>query len=195
MGALIAAWFLAATVGCVTGAKIAVQVVGKVVDDAEAKKLGDELIRRDAAAADARLGPPLDVWRNTGDAREWRVYPVSLDLRGNDRYVVQMSDGKVVGVAKVAIDDSGMDIARNLLLDQKVTGKTPAECETALAMGPPLVTARSEKTGHMAQLYDAKLVQGVGSPKYCRLLFDASGRCNECKLVDVSASAGQAPPS
>ncbi len=181
------------SVGCTTAVSTGMKVVGKVVDDSQAKQLGEELLGKDAAAVDAKLGQPLDVWRDTRGPREWRVYPVPMNVMGNERYVAQLNNGKVAGIAKVALDKSGVDLARKLMLDQKVDGKTPAECQTALDMGPPLVTARSEKTGIMAQLYNAKMIQGVGSPQYCRLLFDAGGHCTECSLVDVGGSVGQVP--
>ena len=71
----------------------------------------------------------------------------------------------------------------------------PAECEQALKMGRPLLTARSETTGATVQLYDARMIKGIGSPKYCRLRFDANQRCNEVQIIDVSASAGEKPPA
>jgi hypothetical protein len=46
----------------------------------------------------------------------------------------------------------------------------------------------------MAQLYNAQMLKGVGSMQYCRLLFDSGNRCTEVKLIDVAASAGEAPP-
>ena len=186
---------LAAASGCNSPVGMAVQVVGKAVDSADAQKLGNELIGKNAAAADAKLGQPIDVWRETHGSREWRVYAAPMDVLGNQRNVVQMAGGKVVGVALVTQDKSGIDLARNMMLDQKVMGKTPAECQSALGMGPPIVTARSEKTGMTAQLYNAQMLQGVGSMQYCRLLFDAGGHCTECKLVDVNATAGAAAPS
>lgn len=186
---------IAAASGCNSPVGLAVQVVGKAVDSADAQKLGNELIGKNAAAADAKLGQPIDVWRETQGSRAWRVYPAPMDVLGNQRYVAQMAGGKVVGVALVTQDNSGIDLARNMMLDQKVMGKTPAECQSALGMGPPIATARSEKTGMTAQLYNAQMVQGVGSMQYCRLLFDAGGHCTECRLVDVNASAGAAPPS
>jgi hypothetical protein len=192
---LACAAFIGIAVGCNSPAGMVVQVVGKVVDDEKAKKLAEELLGKRAAAADEKFGQPNDVWKSVNDSREWRVYPVSMDIMGNLRYVVQLSRGRIDGISKVAIDKSGIDMARSLMLDQKVDGKTPSQCQAALEMGSPVVTAKSQNTGLMSQLYNAQLVKGVGSPQYCRLLFDANGRCNECKLIDVSASAGQAPPS
>lgn len=192
IGAICGIGIIAAA-GCNSPVGMAVQVVGKVMDDQQAKKLGNELLGKGASSVDASLGQPLDVWRETRGAREWRVYSVGGDILGNERYVAQLTNGKVAGIAKVYIDKTGLDMARKLMLDQKVTGKTPRECEEALGMGPPLVTAKNEKSGMMAQLYNAQMVQGVGSMQYCRLLFDSSGHCTECKLIDLGGSVGQTP--
>jgi len=184
---------LSLAAGCNSPAGMAMQLVGKAVDAAETQKLGDELIGKGPSAADEKFGQPLDTWRQVGGLSEWRVYPVSMDVLGNLRCVVQVSGRRIVAVSKVKIDGSGIELARKLLYDQKVQGKSPRECETALDLGSPLVTARSEKTGQMCQLYDAKMVPGIGSPQYCRLFFDSSQRCTEAALMDVSASTKDDP--
>lgn len=179
-----------------SGVKIGIHVVGKVVDDVETDKLGKELIGQAPAQADAEFGQPVDVLAQVGGSRKWRVYPGgSLDVMGKQRYVVEVSNDRIAGVSKVKLDPSGIDLARKLLFDQKVEGKSPQECETALGLGRPLLTVRSEVSGMMGQLYDARMVEGIGSPKYCRLKFDANERCNEVDLVDVAASSGDKPPA
>lgn len=193
LAASIVAW-LSVSTGCNSPAGMAIQLVGKAVDSAETKKLGDDLIGKGPSAADEKLGQPIDTWRQVNGPGVWRVYPGgSLDVLDNQRNVVQLSNGRIVAVTKVKIDGSGIQLARKMLYDQKVTGKTPAECETALNLGRPLVTARSETSGLLAQLYDAKMIEGVGSPQYCRLRFGADQRCNEVALMDVSASTKDDP--
>ena len=192
--AMCAAVMVIAT-GCHSPVGMAVQVVGKAVDDVETKKIGDELIGKQPSAADAKFGQPVNVLAQVGGTQKWRVYPGgSLDVIGNQRYVVQVSNGRISGISKVKIDGTGIELARKMLYDQKVTGKSPKECEAALNMGPPLLTVRSETTGMMNQLYDARMIQGLGSPKYCRLHFDPNQHCDEVQLVDVNASSGAAPP-
>ena len=181
--------------GCNSPAGMAVQLVGKAIDAGEAKKLGDELIGKPPAAADAKFGQPIDVLAQVGGPQKWRVYPVSADLLGNQRYVVEVSGSAIVGISKVKRDATGIDIAHKMLLDEKVQGKSPSECETALGMGRPLLTARSETTGMTSQLYDARTIKGFGSPKYCRLRFDANQKCDEVQIIDVNASAGEEPPA
>jgi len=184
---------IAFAVGCNSPVGLAVQMVGKAVDDVDTKNLGDELIGKSPKDADAKLGHPLNVLAQVGGSQKWRVYMVAGDVLGNQRYVVQISNGAISGVSKAKIDATGIDLARKMLLDQKVTGKTPKECEAALNMGSPLLTVRSETTGNLNQLYDARVIGGVGSPKYARLRFDATEHCDEVLLVDVSASAGKTP--
>lgn len=184
---------LTVAVGCHSPAGMAIQLVGKAVDCAETMELEKELVGRRVDAADAKLGTPKDVWRQVGGPNEWRVYPAPLDVVGNQRCVVQVARRKIVSVTKVQFDGSGVELARKLMYDQKVRGKTPRECESALNMGPPVVTARSEMTGLLAQLYDAKMVPGVGSPQYCRLRFDANERCSEIAVADVKASSSSDP--
>lgn len=186
---------LMAATGCHSPAGMAVQLVGKAVDSVEAQKLGDELIGQPAAAANDKLGQPLDVLKEVDGSMKWYVYPVQFDVMDNQRYVVEVSEGRIVGIFKAKRDATGIDLARRMLLDQKVEGKSPEECEAALEMGRPLLTVRSETTGEMNQLYDARTIKGIGSPKYCRLRFDASRRCAEVHIIDINASAGEAPPA
>jgi hypothetical protein len=181
--------------GCHSPVGLAMHVVGKVVDDVDADRLGNELIGKPPAAADAKLGKPVNVLAQVNGPLRWRVYSVPLDVMDNQRYVVQISNGAIAGVSKVKIDGTGIELARKLLFEQKVQGKSPMECEAALKLGPPVMTVRSETTGCLNQLYDARFVEGIGSPKYCRLRFDAHQKCDEVQLVDVSASSGSSPPS
>ncbi len=186
---------IVATSGCSSPAGLAVQMVGQAVDSVETEKLGKELLGQPVSAADAKLGQPADVFAEVDGPRKWRVYPVSLDVMNNQRYVVELADDRIAGIFKAKRDPTGIDVARKMLLDQKVEGKSPSECETALEMGSPLLTVRSETTGMMNQLYDARLIKGMGSPKYCRLRFDENQRCNEVAIIDVGASAGDEPPA
>lgn len=190
---LICTGIIVVSVGCNSPTGIAVQLVGKAVDSVDAQQLGDELIGRPVSSASAKLGQPMDTWRELHGARAWWTYPVSMDVLGNQRYVVEESRARIASITKVKIDASGVEVARKLALDQKVKGKSPQECQAALGMGAPLVTAKSDVTGMICQLYDAQIVQGVGSPQYCRVHYDASGRCDEVAIVNVAASTEADP--
>lgn len=180
-------------VGCNSPTGLAVQLVGKAVDSVEAQSLGQELVGKPVADASAKLGQPMDTWREVRGSRAWWTYPVPMDVLGNQRYVVEESRARIASISKVKIDATGVEIARKLALDQKVKGKSPQECQAALGMGAPLVTAKSDVTGMICQLYDAQIVQGVGSPQYCRVHYDASGRCDEVAIVNVAASTEADP--
>jgi len=193
VGLVLCAILVGSAVGCNSPAGIAMQVVGKAVDDVETTELGEQLRGQSAAAADKQFGTLIDSWSEVNGPRQWRVYPVEMDVMGNQRNVVQLSDGEIVAVTKVKIDATGVDLARKLMLDEKVKGKSPQGCEAALGMGPPLVTARSNMSKLLAQLYDAKTLPGIGSPQYCRLKFNSSDLCTEAALVDVSASTVDNP--
>lgn len=186
--------------GCGSGARTTPQIAGQAVDSAQARTLDKDLVGKDAASADAKLGQPYDVYRDTKGSREWRMYPVwvypsTMQVQSDQRYVVELASGRIVGVQMVSLDRTGDALAHNLMIDQKVMGKTMSECEAALGLGPPIVTARDEKTGFAAQLYAAKMYQGMSRPQYCRLSFDTTGHCNGCKLISVDASAGAVSPS
>src|SRR5262245_55844281 len=105
--ALVFILFAALAAGCNSPTGIAVQLVGSAIDAVDAKQLGEELVGKPSAAADARLGEPKDTWREVAHSlhapREWRVYGVSMDVLGNQRYVVQTSNDKILSISKVKI--------------------------------------------------------------------------------------------
>jgi len=142
----------------------------------DAQQLGDELIGKPMASASAKLGQPIYTWREVRGARAWWTYPVAMDVLGNQRYVIEESRGGIAGITKVKIDATGVEMARKLALNEKVRGKSPRECEAALGMGRPLVTARSDVTGKICQLCDARIIKDVGGSQYCRVRFDARQR-------------------
>ncbi len=168
--------------------KIGIHVVGKVVDDAETKKIGDQLLGRKPSQADAVLGQNLDIYSDVNSSRQWRVYPVPMDVLNNQRYVVEAADDRIVLVEMVKEDSNQLDIPLEMIYHEKLKGKTPAECETELHMGPPILTLRSRKTGLMCQFYDARLIKELPSPHYCIVRFDGTGRCEKVKFAEVAAT-------
>jgi hypothetical protein len=182
------------TVGCssnpaTTAIKLGAKVVGQVVEGEETQKLAGELVGAPADAADAKLGDPLDTLQDVNHPRQWQIYPVKYDVMGNLRYVVEITNHKIVTVAMVEKGGGELDLPRKLYYEQKVKGKTMRECEAALGMGPPLLIVRSLSTGQYGQLYDARLAKELSSAQYCVLKFDGDRRCNEVNLVEISASS------
>ncbi len=181
----------AAVVGCnpiTTGAKYGVRLVGDVVDDADVKQRGKALVGRPVSAADETFGKPIDVFKDVRSDRRWRTYPVKLDVLGQQRYVVEVVADKVVSVSKAEKSSRKADIPRALILKEKVKGKSPQECEAKLELGKPLLTARSENTRRLVQLYDAGRMSGFRTPHYCIARFDENDRCNDLEFVAVGAS-------
>jgi hypothetical protein len=164
-------------------------VVGTVVDDTETAKLGDRLIGQPPSAADVELGQRIDVLQDTSSARQWITYPVKLDVLKTHRYVVEIAGDRIVAVEMVAREGSKLDLPMKLVYEEKAKGKTPRECEAALGMGAPLITVRSTATGELGQLYDASMIEGLTSKRYCVLRFDAAGRCKSLDFAEVKASA------
>ena len=180
--------------GCIsTAVKIGAEVVGKVLDDADTKERAKKLIGSEVAAADEMFGERMDVLHDVNGSREWRVYPVPYDLLGKNRFVVEISDNKIVALTKTEKGGDQLDIPRKLLLERKVKGKSPEECESLLDFGSPILTVRSKVTGSLTQLYGAQIIEGLGAPSYCTLRFDKDNRCEELAFVEVSASTKKKP--
>ena len=171
-----------------TAVKLGMHVVGKEVDDVETDKLGRQLIGQRPADADALLGERLDVLRDVHSAREWLVYPVKLDLLGQKRYVVEVAQNQIVGLKMVERNSGKVDIPLKLYYEAKAKGKRPADCEAALGLGPPMLTVRSQMTGQLGQVYDARMVKELPTPHYCVLKYDTNQLCAQVDLVEVAAS-------
>jgi hypothetical protein len=183
--------FILFTCGCNPAGeavKFGVHLVGKAVDDEEAQKFERELVGHSSAAAAEKFGTRIDTLRDVNSSREWQIYPTKLDVLGNQRYVVEVAENRIVAVSKTEKGKSEMDLPRTLVLKRKVKGRLLRECQERLGMGPPLLTARSEKTGLLSQIYDGQMMEGIGGQKYCILRFDRNQRCCEVSLVEVSAS-------
>lgn len=189
---LLLAAMLASGCNPVTSAvKIGIHVVGKVVDDAEADKLGEQLLGRNAAKADEVLGQPIDVFADVNSSRQWRAYPVPMDVLNSQRYVVEVADDRIVLIEKVKMDSGKVDIALALIYHEKLKGKSAAECEADLKMGDPLMGLRSQSTGQLVQLYDARLIKELPSPHYCVVHYDTGGLCDKVKFAEVGGKAEQ----
>ena len=187
---------LASAAGCnpiSTGAKYGARLVGDVIEDGDVKQRGQALVGRPVSAADEMCGKPIDVFKDVGSDRRWQTYPVKLDVLGHQRYVVEVLSNKIVSVSKSEKSGRKVDIPRALLLEAKVKGKSPQECEAKLELGRPLLAARSENTKRLVQLYDASMMTDLGTPHYCIARFDENDRCNELEFVAVGASTKKNP--
>jgi hypothetical protein len=173
-----------------TGIKLGAKVVGDVVDDSETQKLGQQLVGQPPSAADQLLGQRANVLRQVNGNGLWLVYPVKMDPLGMSRYVVAVSKNRIVMVQMVSRDTGKVDLARSLYYYEKVKGKTPADAQTSLGLGPPQLVVVSETTGQMSQLYNASMMEGITGQVYCILRFDG-GVCTKVDMVKVAATSGQ----
>ena len=171
------------------GIKIAVKVVGKAVDEAKVKDLEEKLLGQEHGAADRELGERVDVIRDLHHERYWILYAVGFDPLNKHRYMVEVANERIVAIAK--IEESGRskaDIPREIVLKEKVKGKSPAECQAELDMGPPLLEVRRDSTQQLAQLYDARVIKGLGGIYYCVVRYDEHDRCDDLDFVSVEAA-------
>jgi len=169
-----------------------VKLVGNAVDHVEVKEGEQKLIGRRPSAADEMFGKRTNTLRDVNSDREWLVYPVKLDVLNEYHYVVEVTGNRIVALSKTQKNATPeLDIPETLVFKKKAVGRSPAECEAHLGIGKPLLTARSEETGRLSQLYDAQLIKikGVLKPHHLILRFDAQQKCDKVELVSVVASS------
>ena len=173
--------------GCsATPIGMAMSVAGEAVNDVDEQQRVKPFVGAPVSQATATLGAPLDVLSDTRSTRIWQIYSVPMDALNTSRYVLEVHDGKVIALDKVQQYSDPVEYEAALaVLSPKVMGKSPAECEANLKMGPSLLTVRSKATGQMIRLYDARVVEGLQSPHYCVLRFGAANTCEKINLVKV----------
>lgn len=190
-GTIVAGLFLAIAwpgFGCsATPVGFAVSMAGKAVNDIDAQERSKELVGTSVANADGKLGAPVEVFSDTRGSRTWRLYNVPNDVLNTSRYLTEVEGGRVIAVSKVEQYSDPVAYAATLaVLEPKVMGKSPSECEANLGMGPSLLTVRSNNTGQTIRIYDARVVKELQSPHYCVLRFGASNTCEKINLVEAS---------
>ncbi len=183
---------LAAVAGCsVTPIGFATNIVGDTISDSDVKKKEEELLGAPIDRADVMLGQRQDTF--TGAGRNWMLYPAG-DVMNNQMYVVEAHQGKVIAVSKVQKNrDLILNSAQKLEYQKKAIGFTQEECQKNLELGRPRLTVRSEDSGDIVQLYDARIVKSINKPHYCILRFDGDGKCKSIDLATVQASTKQKP--
>ncbi len=180
--------------GCITAVEIGVNLVGKAVDTADVKKRQKELLGAKLVAADEMFGKRLDTLRDIDSDRSWVVYPVEGDLMGNDRYVVEVAAERIVALSRTEKNsDPKRDLLRVLIIERQIKGKPAKECAAELDMGDPLLAVRSDATGLLSQIYDARHFKEFGSPDYCILRFDDQELCKGVEFLGIGASTKKEP--
>lgn len=182
--------------GCIgSGVGAAINVIGGVVDSADVKDKEKDLLGKSPSAADEMLGSRIDTMRQQGGSRVWAIYDVAglTNPLGKDNYVVEITGGKIHSLSRVeTTPDAKTDLPRVALLEKKVKGKSPAECQKELEQ-PPIVTVRSERTGQLRQLYDGRIIKIFKKPYYCILKYDKSDLCEDVDFQKVGASTREDP--
>ena len=180
--------------GCISAVGIGVKLVGKAVDVADVKKREKELLGARLSAADEMFGERQDTLRDLNSDRSWVVYPVELDVMGKDRYVVEVAAERIVALSRTEKNsDPKRDWPRALIIKSKIKGKPPTECAAELDMGDPVLTVRSDATGLLSQIYDARHFKELGSPDYCILRFDEQELCKDVEFLGIGASTKKEP--
>lgn len=164
---------------------------------------GDARFEDDVATADtgAGMAPVVDRgayefgMRQQGGQRVWAIYDVKglTNPLGKDSYVVEVTGGTIHSLSRVeTTPDAKIDLPRVALIEEKVTGKPPAECQQELEQAP-IVTVRSERTGQLRQLYDGRIIKVFKKPYYCILKYDANDLCEDVDFQKVGASTRDDP--
>ncbi len=194
--ALTIAVMAALNSGCIgSGVGMAVNVIGGVIDSADVKEKEKDLLGKPPSAADEMFGERLDTMRQQGGSRVWAIYDVKglTNPLGKDSYVVEVTGGTIHSLSRVeTTPDAKIDLPRVALIEEKVTGKPPAQCQQELEQAP-IVTVRSERTGRLRQLYDGRIIKVFKKPYYCILKYDASDLCEDVDFQKVGASTRDDP--
>ena len=169
---------------------LAGMVVGDIVSDVDVDSRKSKLLGQPETAADSMFGARLESF---DDVKRQGVsmiaYPVTVDVLGKSRYIVEVINGKIVTVSKTKQNiDGSENMIKAAALKQKVIGKTPAQCRIAGELGAPVRTLRSREKGQLLRVYDVKNWTNLRGARYCVLRFGAKDLCEDIKLVGVSAS-------
>ena len=193
-----ALWAALATLGSLslgcsaTPIGFAMHMAGEAINDADEQQRVKEFVGGPVSQADAKLGAPTDVLSDLRSSRVWRIYNVPADPMNTSRYVLEVAGTSVLAVDKVQQYSDPVEYEATLaVLRPKVMGKSAAECEVNLGMGPPLLAVRSKATGQTIRLYDARVVKTLQSPHYCVLRFGSSDKCEKINLVRAYTPDGR----
>jgi len=174
-----------------------VKLAGDAVEHEQMHKMGEPLIGKTPADADAMFGDRTDALKDVKSDRVWLVYPAKGDLLKSHRYVVEVARGKIVAVSETHKNaNPKIDIPETLILRGKVVGKSPDECEAELGSKRLLLTVRSKVSGLLEQMYDSTLIKikiaGLTKPHYCQLRFDKQDLCAHVVMLEEDVTTKRA---
>jgi len=172
-----------------TAAKIGIKVVGDVVNDEDVSQKSQRLIGQSAAAADAAFGQKIRTLEEVSTGRQMVTYPVKDDLLNMFRWAVEIQRGKIVAIAKLQSNpDGGKDIAKKLVLEQIVVGKSLQQIQSHEYFKNLVLTLRDCGNGDMVRAYDTSVLPDFMGAKYCVLEFAPSNMCKSVRIVGVPAA-------
>ncbi len=169
---------------------VAINIVGRMVDDEDVQMKSRKLIGASSAQVDSVLGAPEDVYRDPR-GREWRIYRAKYDLVGLlAKYMVEFSGDIAIAINKA---DSNPDIILDAAIwahfREHCTGQTPEACQRNIGQYPSL-SVRSIKTGERMDLYDARLIGDMQRPYFGVVHFSPkTGTCNKVTIMQIMASS------
>ena len=151
----------------------------------DAKRHGEELLGKEAVAADSLLGHRLETLADAEDAeRMLIIYPTSDKLSKDYRYTVEVVNGKITVVSKNKV---GRDRLKTTGLADDLLGKDPQQCEQAEELAQPVLVLRSVERKQVLRVYDSSsLLKGTN---FLVLRFDERNTCVEVDVVGLSGSS------
>lgn len=178
-------------------ASLAITVIGDVVDDRDVKARQTALLGRPVSAADEMFGKRHDTLIDINNDYRWVIYPEPGEQFAESFYVVEASpDQRVIGLFKCKRNIDGLeDIYKTRELEQKLLGLSPVDCEAAANLSPPVQVFRSEASGVVARIYNARDWTHTRGDRYCLLVFGPNNLCGEVRFIGVTARGGQSIPN
>lgn len=193
---LVCGLLLASSAGCrLHPVSLASMAIGDAINDADVKKRQEKLFDQPVTAADEMFGKREETLVYADDAqRELITYPVKGDLLNSQNWAVESRNGKLVALSRVKRNIDGVeDVIKAAAIKPKVMGKSPEECCRDAEFKEPLATLRCRESGEIMRVYDVRNWTNSRGARYCVLRFDENDRCNNIRLVGVSASTVENP--
>jgi hypothetical protein len=174
---------------------LAGMVAGDVVSDVEVKNRQATLLNQPETAADDMFGSRLETCDDVDHKGVTMIaYPVKLDVLGTSHYIVEVRDGRIITLSKTKQNiDGAENVIKAVDLKENVIGKTQNQAQADGELGWPVRTLRSREKGQVLRIYNVKNWTNLRGARYCVLRFGASDRCQDVKLVGVSASTKKDP--
>jgi hypothetical protein len=111
------------------------------------------------------------------------IYPDPKKPDGDIRFVIETVDGKVVAVSKEKMGEHKGDAKK---LNEKLVGKSSAECREIAEVSKPMLRLREINEGSLLEIFETKGT--FGDDRYLLLFMDGSGTCTRVDVIDKGHS-------